>query len=62
MNVTIPVVVLLGILVVLGVRFLKLRLWSVLLCVAFGFLLAATAVAPDIRRALGAFLSWITGS
>ncbi|MBB6351249.1 hypothetical protein FHU36_007832 [Nonomuraea muscovyensis] len=62
MKVTFPLVVLAGVLVVLAMRFLKLRVWHAVVCVLFGFLLAATALAPDIRRALAAALSWLTGS
>jgi hypothetical protein len=60
-NVTIPLVLLLGVLVLLAVRFLKLRLWMALVCVVFGFLLAATALAPEISHAIKAALSWLTG-
>jgi hypothetical protein len=62
MNVSIPLVVLLAIVVLVAVRFLKLRMWMALVCTVFGFLLAATALAPDINRALRALLSWLTGS
>ncbi|MEV4473255.1 hypothetical protein [Nonomuraea sp. NPDC049504] len=62
MNVSIPLVVLLAIVMLVAVRFLKLRMWMALVCTVFGFLLAATALAPDINRALRALLSWLTGS
>ncbi|MEV0619324.1 hypothetical protein AB0I81_38820 [Nonomuraea sp. NPDC050404] len=62
MNVSIPLVVVLGIVVLVAVRFLKLRLWMAAACAVFGFLLAATAFAPDINRAIKALLSWLTGS
>lgn len=62
MNVTVPLVVLLGVAVLVAVRFLKLRLWMAAVCVVFGFLLAATALAPDIRRLVSVALSWLTGS
>ncbi|GIH79811.1 hypothetical protein [Planobispora longispora] len=60
MTVSVPLVVLLGLAVVLAVRYLKLRLWMALICAVFGYLLAATTLAPDIDRALQAFLDWIT--
>ncbi|MEV0383397.1 hypothetical protein [Nonomuraea sp. NPDC050643] len=60
MTVSIPLVVLLGLAVVLAVRFLKLRLWMALVCAVFGYLLATTVLAPDIDRALKALLDWVT--
>ncbi|TYB56816.1 hypothetical protein FXF51_42685 [Nonomuraea sp. PA05] len=62
MNVSIPLVVLLALVVLVALRFLKLRMWMALVCIVFGFLLAATALAPDINRAIRALLSWLTGS
>ncbi|NRQ35768.1 hypothetical protein HII36_28620 [Nonomuraea sp. NN258] len=60
MTVSIPLVVLVGLLVLVAVRFLRLRLWMALICAVFGYLLAATALAPDLDRALRAFLDWVT--
>lgn len=60
MTVSIPLVVLLGVAVVLAVRFLKLRLWMALVCAVFGYLMATTTLAPEIDRALRAFWDWIT--
>ncbi|WP_214414818.1 hypothetical protein [Sphaerisporangium fuscum] len=62
MTVSIPLVVLLGAVVFIAWRYLGLRLWHAILCLLFGFFLAATTVAPDIRRAVSAALSWLTGS
>ncbi|GAA1259890.1 hypothetical protein GCM10009677_08720 [Sphaerisporangium rubeum] len=62
MTVSIPLVVLLGAVVFIAWRYLGLRLWQAVTCLLFGFFLAATAVAPDIRRAVSAALSWFTGS
>ncbi|MEV4371317.1 hypothetical protein AB0J71_29890 [Nonomuraea sp. NPDC049637] len=59
---SIPLVLVLAIVVVVAVRFLKLRLWMALVCTVFGFLLAATALAPDVDRGLRALWSWLTGS
>lgn len=61
MTVTIPLVVLLAVVVFIAWRFLGLRLWHAVVCLVCGFLLAATALAPDIRRMLSAALSWLTG-
>ncbi|MFI7697345.1 hypothetical protein ACIBQ6_50350 [Nonomuraea sp. NPDC049655] len=60
LTVSIPLVVLLGVAMVLAVRYLKLRLGMALVCAVFGYLLAATTLAPEIDRALRAFLGWIT--
>ncbi|MEU4235509.1 hypothetical protein AB0F17_65560 [Nonomuraea sp. NPDC026600] len=61
MTVTVPLVLVVGALVFLAWRYLGLKLWHALIALLFGFLLAATALAPDIRAAIGAALSWITG-
>ncbi|MFC4535665.1 hypothetical protein [Sphaerisporangium dianthi] len=62
MTVSIPLVALLGAVVFIAWRYLGLRLWQAVTCLLFGFFLAATAVAPDIRRAVSAVLSWLTSS
>ncbi|WP_405142240.1 hypothetical protein OG589_33815 [Sphaerisporangium sp. NBC_01403] len=62
MTVSVPLVVLLGVAVLVAWRYLGLRLWQAITCLLFGFFLAATAVAPDIRRLVSAALSWLTGS
>ncbi|MFC7384337.1 hypothetical protein [Sphaerisporangium rhizosphaerae] len=62
MTVSIPLVVLLGAVVFIAWRYLGLRLWQAITCLLFGFFLAATVVAPDIRRAVSAVLSWLTSS
>ncbi|WP_326640129.1 hypothetical protein OIE67_13665 [Nonomuraea fuscirosea] len=61
MSVTVPLVLVVGVLVFIAWRYLGLKLWHALIALLFGFLLAATALAPDIRAAIGAALSWITG-
>lgn len=60
MTVTVPLVLVFGALVFIAWRYLGLRWWHALITVLFGFLLAATTLAPDIRAALRAALSWIT--
>ncbi|MFI6540269.1 hypothetical protein ACIBHY_47965 [Nonomuraea sp. NPDC050547] len=60
MTITIPLVVLLGVVVFIGLRYLGLRLWQAIVSVVFGFLLAATAVAPDIQHVLSGLLDLIT--
>ncbi|GAA0914155.1 hypothetical protein [Nonomuraea longicatena] len=61
MTVTIPLVVLVGAMVYIAWRFLGLRLWHLALTLLFGFLLAATTMAPEIDRVLRAALGWFIG-
>ncbi|MEV4013923.1 hypothetical protein AB0J35_25835 [Nonomuraea angiospora] len=61
MTVTVPLVLVVGAVVFITWRYLGLRWWHALICLLFGFLLAATTLAPDIRTAIQAALSWITG-
>ncbi|MBB5082994.1 hypothetical protein [Nonomuraea endophytica] len=61
MTVSIPLVALLGVALVIALRFLGLRLWQAIVCTLFGFLLAATALAPDIRHVLTGLMDLITG-
>ncbi|GGT00537.1 MULTISPECIES: hypothetical protein [Planobispora] len=61
MTVTVPLVLVFGALVFIAWRYLGLRWWHALITLLFGFLLAATALAPGIRNAIRAVLSWITG-
>jgi hypothetical protein len=50
LTVSIPLVVLLGAVVYVAWRFMGLRAWHALMCLLFGFFLAASSSAPDIRR------------
>jgi hypothetical protein len=59
MTVSIPIVALLGLGVFLAYRFMGLRVWHALLCLACGFLLAATSAAPQIRGALAQIVVWL---
>ncbi|HLI76008.1 MAG TPA: hypothetical protein VKV02_03610 [Acidobacteriaceae bacterium] len=52
MTVTLPLVVIVGLVVYLAWRFMGLRVWQAIVCLIFGFLLAATTAAPDIRDIL----------
>ncbi|WP_214326021.1 hypothetical protein [Nonomuraea sediminis] len=61
MSVSIPLVVLLGAVVFIAWRYLGLKLWHALIALLFGFLLAATTLAPDIRRVIQAAIGWIAG-
>lgn len=62
MTVSIPLVALVGAAVYLAWRFMGLRIWQAILCVIFGFLLAATTAAPEIRNFITGFIKWLTKS
>ncbi|TDC79129.1 hypothetical protein [Actinomadura sp. 7K507] len=50
MDVSIPLVVILGAVVWVAWRYMGLRGWHIAVCLLFGFFLAATSAAPEIRR------------
>ncbi|MFE0153185.1 hypothetical protein ACFWY5_39020 [Nonomuraea sp. NPDC059007] len=60
MSVSVPLVLLMGVAVFIALRYLGLRLWQAIVCTLFGFLLAATALAPDIRHVLTGLLDLAT--
>ncbi len=61
MNVSIPLVVVLGAVVWVAWRYMGLRTWQAVLCLLLGFLLAATSSAPAIRRAVAQIVRALTG-
>ncbi len=56
MTVTIPLVLLMGIVAYGCYRYMGLRLWHLIVCLLLGFLLAATSAAPEIQSLLNAIL------
>jgi hypothetical protein len=58
-TVTLPLVAVLGAGVFVAYRYMHLKVWQVVLCLLFGFLLAATTAAPEIRDALATILAWL---
>lgn len=62
MTVSVPLVVLLGVAAWLAWRYMGLRVWHAVLCLLFGFFLAATTVAPEIRHLVTATVRWLTGA
>jgi hypothetical protein len=62
MAVSIPLVVIVGAIVFVAWRYMGLRAWQALICLIFGFLLAATTLAPDIGQAITAVVRWLSGS
>lgn len=61
MTVSIPLIVIIGALVWAAWRYMGLRTWQIVLCLALGFLLAATSAAPAIQRALTTIVGSLTG-
>jgi hypothetical protein len=59
MTVTIPLVLVIGVVVYVCYRYLGLRVWHLLVCLLLGFLLAATSAAPQIRGVLAAIVAWL---
>ena len=56
MTVSVPLVAVLAAVVWMAWRYMGLRVWQALACLLFGFFLAATSAAPDIRRIVAAIL------
>ena len=44
----------------LAYRYMGLRVWQAVVCLIFGFLLAATTAAPEIRNLLTGLVQWLT--
>ena len=61
MNVSVPLVVVLGAMVWVAWRYMGLRTWQAVLCLLLGFLLAATSSAPAMRRAVAQIVRALTG-
>jgi hypothetical protein len=62
MTVSIPLVLIAGALVYLAWRYMGLRIWQAIVCLLFGFLLAATAAGPEIHSLITGFIQWLTKS
>ena len=60
MEITIPLVVVMGALVFVACRYLGMRWWHAIAAAVFGFLMAATTLAPDVGRVLIAVVRWAT--
>jgi len=60
MTVSIPLVFIAGVIVWLAYRYMGLRVWQAIVCLIFGFLLAATTAAPGIRDLLTGLAQWLT--
>ncbi|MFC4908414.1 hypothetical protein [Actinomadura gamaensis] len=60
MTVTVPLVVLVGAAVWVAWRYIGLRVWHLVLCLVFGFLLASSTAAPSIDRLLTGLVRMVT--
>jgi hypothetical protein len=60
--VSIPLVLVLGAVVLVAWRYTGLRAWQAILCLLFGFLLAATTAAPEIHGVVTGLVRWLSGS
>jgi hypothetical protein len=61
MAISLSLVVVLGIAVWVMYRYGGLKLWHAVVCILFGFYLAATAAAPQIRNLVGSVVAAISG-
>jgi len=60
MAVSVPLVVILGVLVYVAYRYMELRAWHAIVALIFGFLLAATTAAPEINALLSGLVNWLS--
>jgi hypothetical protein len=60
MTVSIPLVLIAGALVYLAWRYMGLKIWQAVVCLLFGFLLAATAAGPEIHSLITGLIQWLT--
>lgn len=60
MTVSIPLVVIVGAVVYLAWRYMGLRVWQAVVCLVFGFLLAATTAAPSIHSLITGVVQWLS--
>ncbi|MFY9929565.1 MAG: hypothetical protein WAK82_16290 [Streptosporangiaceae bacterium] len=59
MTVSIPLIVIFGVLLYIAYRYMGLRPWHAIAALIFGFLLAATAAAPEIHSLLSGLITWL---
>jgi hypothetical protein len=59
--VPVSAVVLFGVLVFLLVRYAGLKIWHALIAALFGFFVASTTIAPQVRAELAALIKVLSG-
>jgi hypothetical protein len=60
MTVSIPLVAIAGVIVYLAWRYMGLKVWQAIVCLLFGFLLAATTAGPQIHTLITGLVQWLT--
>jgi hypothetical protein len=60
MTISIPLIVIVGVAVYVAWRYMGLRVWQAVICLVFGFLLAATSAGPGIHNLIIGFVGWLT--
>jgi hypothetical protein len=60
MTVSIPLVAIAGVIVYIAWRYMGLKVWHAIVCLLFGFLLAATTAGPQIHNLITGFVQWLT--
>jgi hypothetical protein len=61
MAISLPLVLVLGVVVWLLQRYAGLKVWHGVICVLFGFFLAASSFAPEIRTTVTAIIRALSG-
>jgi hypothetical protein len=61
MTVSIPLVLIVGAVVFAAWRYMGLKAWQAVVCLLFGFLLAATTAAPSIQRLVTGLVQLLSG-
>jgi hypothetical protein len=59
-TVSIPLVAIVGAVICIAWRYMGLRVWQGIVCLIFGFLLAATTAAPELHSLINGFAQWLT--
>jgi hypothetical protein len=60
MTVSIPLVAIAGVVVYVAWRYMGLKVWHAIVCLLFGFMLAATTAGPQIHNLITGFVQWLT--
>jgi hypothetical protein len=55
-NISVPLVLILGVVAYVAWRYMGLRAWQAILCLVTGFLLAATSAAPQIHQVISSIV------
>jgi hypothetical protein len=61
MTISIPLVLIVGAVVLAAWRYMGLKAWQAVVCLLFGFLLAATTAAPSIQHLVTGLIQLISG-